>query len=72
MFKSAEHAIKSTEVDIIGSSQRRRVWGYNMRVKAFRFMPTTKRPPAAAVAGSLTVLLMVVTIVVAVHEMLSR
>jgi len=72
MFKSAEHAIKSNQVDIAGSSQRPwHLWG-NMRVKAFRLMPTTERSPAAAIAGTLTVLLMVFTIVVAVHEMLSK
>jgi len=73
MFKSVEHPIKSFEVDIVGSSQRIcRVWGYNLRVKAFRLMSTTNRPPGAAVAGTLTLLLMVATIVVAIVEMLPK
>lgn len=73
MFKSVEHLIKSNEVDVLGSFQRIwRVWRYNMHVKAFTLMPTTKRPPAAAVAGTLTLFLMVATIVVAVLEMLPR
>ena len=43
-----------------------------MRVKSFMFLPIAKRPPADAVAGTVTVLLIVITIVVAIHEMLPK
>ncbi len=43
-----------------------------MRIQVIRFLSSTKRPPAVAVAGTVTLLLIVATIAVAVLEMLPR
>jgi len=45
--------------------------GDNMHIQVIRFLPI-KRPPAVAVAGTVTLLLIVATIVVAVLGMLPR
>ena len=48
------------------------VGGINMRIQAIRFLSSSRRPPAVAVAGTVTLLLIVATIVVAVLGMLPR